>query len=43
MQDDAYIIAEEGWHAEAYRVIETKKGKDGKPGNRHLAKMGFDA
>jgi type I restriction enzyme M protein len=32
MQDDAYLIADEGWHAETYRVIEVKKGKDGKPG-----------
>jgi type I restriction enzyme M protein len=32
MQDDAYLIADEGWKAETYRVIETKKGKDGKPG-----------
>ena len=36
MQDDAYLVADEGsdggWHAETYRVIETKKGKDGKPG-----------
>ena len=32
MQDDAYMIADEGWKAETYRVIETKKGKDGKPG-----------
>lgn len=30
MQDDAYLIAEVGWKAEPYRVIETKKGKDGK-------------
>jgi type I restriction enzyme M protein len=32
MQDDCYIIATDGWKAETYRVIETKKGKDGKPG-----------
>lgn len=36
MQDDAYLVADEGsdggWHAETYRVIEAKKGKDGKPG-----------
>jgi type I restriction enzyme M protein len=32
MQDDAYLIAVDGWQAETYRVIETKKGKDGKPG-----------
>jgi type I restriction enzyme M protein len=31
MQDDAYLIAADGWKAETYRVIETKKGKDGKP------------
>src|SRR5262249_53705094 len=31
MQDDAYLIATDGWKAETYRVIETKKGKDGKP------------
>jgi type I restriction enzyme M protein len=32
MQDDAYLISEGGWKAETYRVLETKKGKDGKPG-----------
>jgi type I restriction enzyme M protein len=32
MQDDAYLIAADGWKATPYRVIETKKGKDGKPG-----------
>lgn len=32
MQDDCYLIAADGWKAETYRVIETKKGKDGKPG-----------
>ncbi|MGD0838342.1 MAG: type I restriction-modification system subunit M [Polyangia bacterium] len=32
MQDDAYLVADEGWKAETYRVIEAKKGKDGKPG-----------
>ncbi|MDC7704702.1 HsdM family class I SAM-dependent methyltransferase [Vogesella indigofera] len=32
MQDDAYLIAEDGWVAQTYRVLETKKGKDGKPG-----------
>ncbi|HEY3439701.1 MAG TPA: type I restriction-modification system subunit M [Paludibaculum sp.] len=31
MQDDAYLIATDGWKAETYRIIETKKGKDGKP------------
>lgn len=30
MQDDAYLIAAEGWKAETRRVLETKKGKDGK-------------
>ncbi|WP_157077215.1 N-6 DNA methylase, partial [Curvibacter delicatus] len=28
MQDDCYLIAADGWKAETYRVIETKKGKD---------------
>jgi type I restriction enzyme M protein len=32
MQDDCYLIADGGWKAETYRVIETKKGKDGKAG-----------
>ena len=32
LQDDCYLIAADGWKAETYRVIETKKGKDGKPG-----------
>jgi type I restriction enzyme M protein len=32
MQDDCYLIAADGWKAETYRVLETKKGKDGKPG-----------
>ena len=32
MQDDAYLLAETGWQAQTYRVLETKKGKDGKPG-----------
>src|SRR4029077_9160020 len=32
MQDDCYLIAADGWKVETYRVIETKKGKDGKPG-----------
>ncbi len=31
MQDDAYLVAAEGWKAEVYRVVETKKGKNGKP------------
>ncbi|MGX5733401.1 N-6 DNA methylase [Bosea thiooxidans] len=30
MQDDAYMIAQDGWAAKTYRIIETKKGKDGK-------------
>jgi type I restriction enzyme M protein len=29
MQDDAYLIAEEGWRAQVYRVLVTKKNKDG--------------
>ena len=32
MQDDAYLIAEDGWKAMPYRVLETKKNKDGSPG-----------
>jgi type I restriction enzyme M protein len=32
MQDDCYLIAADGWKATTYRVIETRKGKDGKPG-----------
>ena len=32
MQDDCYAIALDGWKAETYRIIETKKGKEGKPG-----------
>jgi len=31
MQDDAYLIAADGWQAQPYRVVETKKGKNGKP------------
>ena len=34
LQDDAYLIAADGWKAETYRVIETKKGKDGKEGKK---------
>jgi len=34
MQDDVYVIAADGWKAETHRVIETKKGKDGKPGKQ---------
>lgn len=33
-QDDAYLLAADGWKAETTRVIETKKGKDGKPGKQ---------
>jgi len=32
MQDDAYLISEDGWKAETYRVLETKKNKDGTAG-----------
>ena len=32
MQDDCYLIAADGWRATTYRVIEIKKGKDGKLG-----------
>lgn len=32
MQDDCYLIAADGWKATPYRVIETRKGKDGKAG-----------
>ncbi|MBK9579106.1 MAG: type I restriction-modification system subunit M [Fibrobacteres bacterium] len=32
MQDDFYQIVTDGWKAETYRVLETKKAKDGKPG-----------
>ena len=31
-QDDAYLLTTDGWKAATYRVIEVKKGKDGKPG-----------
>ena len=34
LQDDAYLIAADGWKTETYRVIETKKGKDGKEGKK---------
>jgi type I restriction enzyme M protein len=34
MQDDCYLIAAEGWKAETYRILETKKGKDGKAGKQ---------
>ena len=30
LQDDAYLIAADGWKASTYRVIEQKKNKDGK-------------
>ncbi|WP_431101529.1 type I restriction-modification system subunit M [Roseateles noduli] len=32
LQDDAYLIAEDGWKATPYRVLETKKNTDGSPG-----------
>jgi type I restriction enzyme M protein len=32
LQDDAHLIAADGWQATTYRVIEIKKTKDGKPG-----------
>ena len=32
MQDDAYLIADHGWKATPYRVLEMKKNKDGSPG-----------
>ena len=32
MQDDAYLITEDGWKAQTYRVLETRKNKDGTPG-----------
>src|SRR5439155_653780 len=32
MQDDCYQIVADGWKATTYRLIENKKGKDGKPG-----------
>lgn len=32
MQDDAYLIAEDGWKAQPYRVLETRKNKDGTAG-----------
>ena len=34
MQDDCYLVAADGWKAAPYRVIETKKGKDDKPGKQ---------
>ena len=34
MQDDCYLVAVDGWKAETSRIIETKKGKDGKPGKQ---------
>lgn len=30
LQDDAYLLAADGWQATTYRVIEVKKNKDGK-------------
>jgi len=32
MQDDAYLIAEDGWKAQPYQLLETKKNKDGSSG-----------
>jgi type I restriction enzyme M protein len=32
MQDDCYLIADDGWKATTYRVIEVRKGKDDKQG-----------
>lgn len=32
MQDDAYLISEDGWQAQPYRVLETRKNKDGTTG-----------
>jgi type I restriction enzyme M protein len=32
IQDDVYLIAADGWKAETHRVLEVRKGKDGKPG-----------
>lgn len=34
MQDDVYLVAADGWKAATHRVIETRKGKDGKPGKQ---------
>lgn len=34
MQDDCYLIAADGWKAETYRIIETKKDKNGNPGKQ---------
>ena len=32
MQDDTYLLSEDGWTAQPYRVLETRKNKDGTPG-----------
>ncbi|RFP15082.1 N-6 DNA methylase [Duganella sp. BJB475] len=32
LQDDAYLIADDGWKVQTYRVLETKKNKDGTAG-----------
>jgi type I restriction enzyme M protein len=32
MQDDAYLIAEDGWVATPHRLLVTRKNKDGSPG-----------
>ena len=34
MQDDCYLISVDAWRAVPYRIFETKKGKDGKPGKQ---------
>ena len=34
MQDDCYLIAQDGWNAQPVRVTETKQGKDGKQGKQ---------
>jgi type I restriction enzyme M protein len=31
LQDDAYMLAADGWRAEPYRILEIRKGKNGKP------------
>ena len=33
MQDDAYLIASDGWQATPYRVVETRKGNNGNAAN----------
>lgn len=34
LQDDAYLVSVDSWKAETYRIIETKKNKDGTPGKQ---------